>query len=287
MAIYKLTFYFLDNDGASWTDVFYTSQASSGLAVGAGIGVMPARLALLCTSATLLKITARNTSGTRDTATFVANLPGTQAVVAPGPAPASTAAVIQLYGILKNQRKWWLRGFLGNFVQRSLLDGSSVFPAAFGINVNTFLVAAAANGLGIRYTQQPIIKYPILSVAYNSITGYATVTFNVPPPLVAPGWMNGSRVVIAQADRKTLPGLNGHWSVTSGLGASIDIPYVVPENGTVNVNTGYVRPENYVSSIDLFSPSNCRPAYWGEHTTKNESSNSRGAARARRIRRLA
>jgi hypothetical protein len=282
---YKITWGFTEANGATFSEIYYTTASNPSQATLVDANGSASRLALLDPSCTWRTVRAADVNNARSTAQRVVNWVGT-AKNSIGPAAAGTAMVCQLVGVNGGSRKLWMRGIPAYFVTRNDESGRDYFVPAITNPFQAMIKGNANFGYGMRSLTQTQ-KYTIASVDGTVAPGFATITFNPLPPAAAPIFQNPSRVVIGSADRKTLPGLNGHWTVLNGLnaGGSVVIRYQVAGNAKITLNCGTIKQEGY-GGVSVFNPQQCQPAYWGTHTTRNPISNSRGARRAQRIRSL-
>jgi hypothetical protein len=183
-----------------------------------------------------------------------------------------------------------MRGLPAGLVQLDGPSGRSIFGGNTINSFNQFVQGLATSGYGVRVLQSSVLtKYQITSVAVGTSPGQAVITYQVQPGQTAPTFAVGLRMVTSLNDKKTLPGLSGHFQIIAFSNAapySVTVKYLVPNGETVLTNLGYLKPENY-SGVNVFAPSLSAVAYWGSHDTKVFTRGSRGAKRAVRIRTLA
>lgn len=281
---YKVVWTFVEPNGGSFSEIYYaTGTNPSDLLPQPPAGVN-ARLTLLDPSCTWQKIRVANVSGIRSTAQRIVNWGG-YATPSTGPSIPGAAMVCNLVGTSGGSRKLWMRGLPGDFVSRGSGTGRDIFSDGIQKAFTAFVTSYSQSGYGLRILQ-PQTKYTINTVDSSAKNGTALVTFTIPAGGVAPNWTYPTRVVIGGADKKTLPGLNGHWTIVTGTANTVTIKYVVANYGVVTGLAGTIKQESY-SGVSLFAPNLSQPAYWGTHTTRNPITNSRGARRASRIRTLA
>jgi len=282
--VYKVTWTFVEANGASFSEIYYATGNTPADLLPQSAQASTARLNLCDPSVTWQKIRVANVTGARSTAQRVVNWPGTYAGGG-GPAPAGVALVGNLVGSAGGSRKVWMRGMPDAIVLRADGTGRDVFNGYVTTQWNAYVNGIAAYGYGLRQLTQTQ-KYTIASVDGTAANGTAIITVTTPSLGVPPTWNYPTRVVISGADKKTLPGLNGHWTVITGSNGAFTIKYQVAGNLLIKTNAGSVKQEGY-SGVSVFAPNLSQPAYWGGHTTKNPTTNSRGARRAVRIRSLA
>ena len=177
-----------------------------------------------------------------------------------------------------------MRGLSATDVTRAEGSGKDIFSPVVQVAFQQFIAGYAAYSYGLRTLNQTQ-KYTIASVDGTVSPGMALVTFNIPNGGIPPNWNYPTRVVISSADKKTLPGLNGHWTIVSGTGATVTIKYAVAGGQKITINCGSIKQEGY-SGVSVFNPALSASSHFGTHTSKNPYTNSRGARRAVRIRSL-
>jgi len=104
---------------------------------------------------------------------------------------------------------------------------------------------------------------------------------DAPPNVIA-----GQSIQISQTSAKTLPGLNGSWTVSAVGGNTVTIAYVTPGHAAIDTDSGKVKRLVYLETA-VINPAASGFSYMGSHDTKNPVTGSRGAKRAVRVRRLA
>jgi hypothetical protein len=292
MAVFKRTLKFIDVNGSTFEEVYYSTNASVAEAITQGAGVYQARLALLATVNTLLKDVISDVATPRNTGRRTINLPGLLAVPivnnAPDLAPPGAAMVINLVGTNGGSRFLWMRGGVGTDFTLSSSGRPNPTPSWL-TNLGLFLTALNARGWGLRRIDTTTTNppHPIIKVDGSVNPGQSVLTMATSIAGVAAG----SRITIGGMDKKVFPALNGQFTVitvaTSGTGAQlITIAYATAQNASINALQGKARLATYqtVSPVD---PLNSKFVYPGTRITRNPFSNSRGARRAARLRQLA
>jgi hypothetical protein len=284
MPTYRVIWEFNESNGSTFEEVFYIDATNAEQAAIVPTALQTARLALLHPLNLWVRVRVSNTQQQRDTFTQVENEAGTFKTLA-GPLAVGATVICTLSAQGGGTRKLWLRGCALSVYTRDPVTGRDA-PQPFLSKplVELFKQYAAAK-YGIRkltpINSNPLSLYsknPIVSVNGTTADGTSVITFK--NPLVYP---NGSRVVIAGANKKELPSLNGHFSVLNIGASTVTIPYRTPNDATIATGGGYIRQETY-GGTNIFNADACGFAYFGTHTSKSPLSNSRGARRASRIR---
>lgn len=285
---YKVIHSFTGSLGARWNEMYYTTGSTPTDVLYVPDLYKAARLWLLHPTCTLATITAADVNNNRITAMRRTNWSGQN----PGPSgapnyvsPAETSLVCQLVGANGGSRKIWLRGLPSYVVGNSTISGSPIFSGAINQVVSEIFTSLATAGFGIR-TLIKSTKYQVASMAAGAAAGQTVVTYTVPNGVAPPTFQAGNAAFFSLADKKTLPGLKGTFTVLNVGANTITIRYQLPNNAAPANNLGYVRQQTY-NNVSVFDPKLCVPAYWGSHDTRVFSLHSRGAKRAERIRSLA
>jgi hypothetical protein len=279
---FKTTWTFSSTNGGTWSEVWYRESADIAAASTFPQTFLNKRLKLLHQINYLEKI--RVTSMVNPRLASVVNIRQPGLVTLDEPYPVQTAAVCIIKStLIPCQRKWWCRGIGRVSVARDATTGRDVVGPVFATDLATWF--SALNVIG--YVILPQFKPGqggVTLVATNSVdgtsnSGYSTVTTFGPHGLAPADFAQFGR-----QSKKDLPGLNGRFVVWSAPTATtFSIQYRTPENQNIITQTGYVKKysPNFGALID-----NTKSGfdYLGEHKSKNESTGSRGARSAVRVR---
>lgn len=282
--IFKVQYQYAGGGGDSWSEVYYATATNPSDLLPVSTGFYTGRRAILDPTCSIQRVRVSNVTGLRNTAVRVLNWPGT-ATTGGGPSAPGAAAVFNLVGATGGSRKLWLRGIPNGLIVQNVISGMPLPPGGLTANFNYMMIGLQSYGFGIRQLQFAQ-KFFISSVNASTQPGQAVVTYVVPPNVSPPSVAANSRLIIATADKKTLPGINGQWTVLTTGTNSFTIRYQVALNGNILQNCGYFKMVNY-SGVSIFDPKLSSFAYYGTHTTRSSFTNSRGARRAQRIRTLA
>jgi hypothetical protein len=290
---YKVTWNFLDSVGASWSEVHYVTAGTSAAAAQPNYTIIYPRLVMMHKTAILRTIRATNVAGGRDTYTNVLNQTGQYNDTGSyGPAPPGLAAVVSVGGTTGRSIYHWMRGLPDGLVSNNVSTGFPSPPATLVRYITAFFNAyGSIGGAGIR-TLTPNPKFQITSVAFNNLNNTATVNYTVATGQTPPVYAAGSRIIISQASKKDLPGLNGGWTVISATNAvgpgvaSLVIRYVTPQETALIPCNGFLKTQAY-NALVPYATNSAILSYYGTHSTRAVFSNSRGSRRAARLRVLA
>lgn len=292
MATFKRVLKFIDVGGSTFSETYYSTNPSITDALQSGAGIYQARLALLATPNTLLKDVISNADVVRQTGRRDINLPGLLAVPivnnAPDLAPPGAAMVTNLVGLTGGQRYLWMRGGVGTDYTLSGSGRPNPTPS-WSQNLQAFLNALNLRGWGLRQLVSPAVNKP---VAVSNVNGQLTPgqsVLTLSAPLAGVG--AGVRVILGGFDKKVFPSLNGGFTViavgtTAGGLTTITVPYTTASNANIPALQGQARLGAY-NVVSIVDPANSKFVYPGIRITRNPFTNSRGARRAQRIRRLA
>jgi hypothetical protein len=284
MSTFRVVWDFNENQGTTFSEVYYKSADTPQAAAVVPTALQLARTNLLHPLNVFKRVRVTNADAQRETFPRLLNLVGTLNVDS-GPLPPGAAIFCSLTGSAGGSRKLALRGSAQSFYLRSATTGRDVVLPGLDEALKEFFKQLKTAGYGLRKLSpiqtSPLSVYsknPITSVNGTAANGTSVLTFKNPLVYAA-----GSRVVIAQVNKKELPSLNGHFPVLDTAGQTITIPYRTPSDATVTTAGGYVRKESY-SEVSVFVPGSCDFDHFGTRDTKSPLSNSRGARRAARIR---
>lgn len=290
MPNYKVVMQFVNAQGETWDEVYYQQNASAFQAAYPPGALIKARTNFLHTSCLLQRIRAFNISvgAARESSSQVLNTQGA-AGSTENPAVGSTAVVCTMAGIGTRNILHWFRGLTQSYVVLNPNTGFPEPPPSLTNALSQFFKALAANLFGIyainSVTTNP--KYSIFQVSGNVGSDFSTVQVAGLGAGGAPLFTANQRILIGQADRKSLPGLNGRWTVISssvgGQNTNVLLRYTLANaQATVNSNA-YARLVSY-QSIVPFSTLLCQFQNYGNHDTRSIFTHSRGAKRAVRLR---
>jgi hypothetical protein len=291
--IYKLVLNFIESSGATWSEIYYRSASNAQAAASFTNAVVTNRLSILHPTSLWRNLRAFNVASNRDSYTVVLNYAGKYVDSSgAGPAASGAAAVCSFTVAAGRSTYHWLRGIPNALISNNAATGFPTPPAVLVAAIRQYAAALGNNGCGTRNISNVVNgKYQITNLTANSASNTVTISYSIAAGQAVPTWTNLSRVVISNASKKDLPGLNGHWSVVSvvnptavpGTG-SVTIRYVLPNGATTIPCNGFIKLEGF-SGVNPFVTGLL--AYYGTHSTKSVFSNSRGAKHASRVRGLA
>lgn len=286
--VYKIVFGFTGSMGARWSENFFVAGSNVNDVLYVPDLAKAARLWLLHPTCTWATITASDVTNTRVTAMRRTNWFGQY----PGPgvipsyvAPSQTSLVCQLVGTSGGSRKLWLRGLPAYLVNNTTTSGTPIFGAGTLQAVKEYISSLAERGYGIR-TLIKTSRFYVSAAAPGPTPTLTVLTYTVPQGVAPPTFAAGQNLIIAGADKKTLPGLHGTFTVLNTGANTVTIRYQLPNNAAPTSGLGYLRQALY-NNVSVFDPALSGPAYWGAHDTRVFLLRSRGAKRADRIRTLA
>jgi hypothetical protein len=283
MATFRIVWEFDENNGATFSEVYYTDAASAAAAAVVGPILFSARLALLHPLNTWRRIRSSQVDQPRITAVVPFNAPGTS-VVTGGPLAVGASVVSNLGSNSGKTRKLWMRGCCRGDYTRNNTTGRDDPTADLLTRLNEFYLRLDTNVYGMR-TIIPngaglVGKKRITLVDGSLIAGSSSLTIQG-----IPIYPVGSRVLIGGASLKDLPALNGQWTVLDQTGAVTVIGYETPQRAAIGGGLAYIRAAQY-HATDPFAFGKCGFDHMGTRTSRNPLSHSRGARRAVRIRSL-
>lgn len=281
MPTYRIVWEYTENNGAGFNEVYYKDAADIASALKVDENLIGSRLFMMHPLNTLLRIRVSDTTALRKTGTQPLKLTGNYGGDS-GPVAVGDAAVFALSSAAGGTRKLWMRGCPDSYIQRDPKTGIDAPPAFFQKLQFTWFTALEASGYGIRRLTPsapgPLQKAKILSVDGTAKDGTSKLTF-----ANAPGYPVPSQIVIGNASKKDLPGLNGTYSVLAVNGAIVTIPYQTPLGALIVTSTATARQAVYQATA-VFSAALCAFDHNGTRTSRNPLSRSRGARRAARLR---
>lgn len=283
MPNFKVVWEFGRPDGSTFGEQYYCPATDANNATTVVSQLDSKRLALLHPNNRLLRIRASQVGGGVPTASRTINLAGTAPVDNPdrGTGPG-WSIVIGLTGQTGGSRKLWMRGCSSADLGTPDAFGVPGVAPGFQTRLTTWARALQDNSYGILTKKKVdgvlVIKYQVVKVDGGVQPGYAYITTDVNHNL-----LTGNQVQFGLMDRKTLPGLNGTYTVLGVTATTIKVRYQVANNAVVLNNLGYAKKVLY-NDVSVFDRSSVRFDYLGEHSTKSPLSRSRGARRAVRVR---
>lgn len=284
MPVYRVVWEFNENNGSTFSEVYYKESTTAELAARVPTALQAARLNLLHPLNTFVRSRTSNADGARETFTRTYNLPGTLDTNA-GPLPPGAAIVCTLTGATGGTRKLSLRGTAQSFYLRNAVTGRDEVLPGLQTALDTFFAKLQTGGYGLRQLSpvqknpvSPYAKNPIVSVNGTAGNGTSVITYTNPIVYAA-----GNRIVIGGTNKKDVPSLNGHFTILAQAGLTLTIAYQTPNAATILTAGGYLRLETY-SAVSVFAGDACGFDHMGTRDTKSPLARSRGARRAARLR---
>jgi len=238
MSLYKVTYNFRGRSGANWNES-HVLQSSSGIDaasdVAVGTALVDARLAMLDSAYTLHGCVATDLAGNRVSRKRTIGLAGTYNPVGNKADIAGVAVSLKWFGALAGNKFSWVRGIVDDSGYVNPETGETILNADWNTALGNWRYRLSLNGFGWvpRVPVQagvPITQYnPIMAVNGALYPGFAQLTLMNPVLATA-----GQYITISQADRKTLPGMNGRFKLLQAAGATCVIEYQVANNATIS-----------------------------------------------------
>lgn len=282
MATFREVWAWSSSSGSQWTEVLHCEYGSISDAAHFSPEFLQYRLALASDQCTLKKIRVSDVNQPRVSVQIPINRPGLSTVVAD---EEGKAVVCNLASTaVPSSRRYYIRGVPQNACSRAAGSGADQLTAKFLKDLNLwFKTLCPPNN---NYVVLPIAKVGtngIVQVRCLSIDGTAgegqsTITCDANAGLQA-----GNFVIISQASKKLLPGLNGVHQVVAVNGNNVTINYVTPGNAEIKMNTGKLKKRLYLTGAVLNLDA-CGWLFTHVRKTRNFTSHSRGARRAERLR---
>lgn len=284
-SVFKEIWTFLSGSN-KWSEVYYSTANSLDRAASFPESLLNARLVLLDPFNNLQKIRVSDTANPRASVVVYIRRSGISSLSGTGPAPASQAIVSTLVSTtFPSSRRLWMRGHAQGYASRNATTGVDTLAPTFALFLNAWFAKLADNGYVIyaanRVGQNGIVNQKVTQVDGTAGSGTSVVTLSAPPAFVA-----GQRVTFGSMSSKDFPGLNGEYAVQSVAGNTFTILYATSQNLLIKANTGKVHRVLRVDNASI-TASRSAFSFIGERKTKNDSTGSRGARSAKRIRLLA
>jgi hypothetical protein len=284
MATFKTVWQFVENNGATFSEIWYKDGGSITTIVDPNSLSIQTRLNFLHPLNTLVRIRVSQLGVLRNTVNVLINRAG-QGPFPQQPLPVGAAMVCQVAGIGGGSRKWWMRGNSKTDYSRNSINGVDQPAQGFLQNLAAMFTALNGDGYGIlRLTPiaNPAVQISKITQADGKTTPGSTVlTLNQALPVIA-----GATVIISRVNPKELPRLNGRFTVLAVVGNTLTINYATPQNQIVPILQGFIKQAVF-DATHLVDPTRSGFDHLGTRTSKNPLSGSRGAKRAARIRNLA
>jgi len=284
MPLFQEIWSFRANSGAKWNEVHYSVSGSLAAAAGFVPSFRKRRTDLLHPTCTWTKVRITQVGDPSVHTLVNINEAGTWGSD-DAPANPGEAAVINLSSVTRSgTRRLWMRGLPESAVQYQNITGRSFVRPDWGAKLTAFIqgISNATNSYAIKKKKvgqaNGIIKTRVLKVDGSAGDGTSILTVKDNPLLIATDYIE-----IVRAEPKTLPGLKGPFKVLAANATTVTIQYTTPENQIVDSHTAMGSKLKYWEDATIDAASSGFN-FGGVRKTKNDSTGSRGARSAQRIR---
>ena len=285
---YDVIYGFRNFNGNAWTEKYICNASVSPTALVQLLtqpeNINP-RLAFLAASNRISLVTVRNRASSRLTDQSTVSRPGLLAIAPTDRADiAGTSIQYKWYGVNGSRRVNWMRGVMDSAVTVNNLTGEPTITIDTDTLCKLWVAACIRMGFGNlpRKKVDPLVPRTqynrIVSVNGAVEPGYSTITCENDTLLT-----RGDRCTISLADGKTLPGLNGMWTVLAGAGKTFKVEYKTAQLENIAVNCGRMRVFEE-DAFDLFAGAGFFNAV--SRRTKNSFTRTRAGQSARGLRTL-
>jgi len=278
----RAIFEFTGPSGESWSEDFWTNQSVSGGPPVLPPAMVTARLQMLSPYNVWRRVRWVSTDALRLTVITDIQQSGTFPDAVYGSAPRDLAVIMRLQCDGGASRLWWCRG--GNLGDWTITGaGIHAFAGGFRARARAFITQMKLAGWGVRRLHATRLVVPNVT-NLQSVDGATSPGLAIVSTAGAHGLATGDEVIIYRTSLKDLPGLRGHWTVsTVPTASSFSIPYRVPRDLGPVVTAGFVRKAVY-DAILPFQDILPTLQHIGHHDTKETVFGSRGERRAARLR---
>jgi len=284
MPLFQEVWSFRGNSGAKWNEVHFCVQPDLAAAANFTPAFINSRLALLHVTCTWVKVRITQVTDPTIHTLVTINKAGHDGP-ADNPANPGEACVVNLASSVRaGSRKLWMRGLAESSVTFNAVTGQSEINPAFDALLKQFIQKLGPTQANYAVKKRKkgenfnIVKTRVTRVDGTIASGRARL-FCVKDPKLAVGDM----VQITRAEPKLFPGLTGPFKVLAFEGFNFDVQYTVPQEENILSETTLAEKLVYWEDA-IINPAISGFLYGGVRRTKNDSTGSRGARSALKLR---